>query len=142
MALYRYSVRRISTGSLAKFGCVLGGVAMTIPGFLLAVLTWQLLAILATLLDAWQAVQVDLLGIGAPVEFDFVDLLSLDNLLALLIQFNEQRLAVALLVFLAVVLGGGLLAGLIILLVGWVYNILAALTGGLEVELRERPESS
>lgn len=141
MAIYRYSVRKISTGSLAKFGCVLGGVAMFIPGLLLAIMTWQLLVILRTLLDAWQAVQVDLLGIGAPVEFDFVDLLSLDNLLALLIQLNEQRLAVALLIFLAVVLGGGLLAGLIILLVGWVYNILAALTGGLEVELRERPES-
>jgi hypothetical protein len=142
MTLYRYSVRKISTASLAKFGCVLGGVALAIPGFLLAAITWQLLVILATLLDAWQAVPVDLLGIGAPVEFDFVDLLSLDNLLALLVRLNEQRLAVALLVFLAVVLGGGLLAGLIVLLVGWVYNILAALTGGLEVELRERPESS
>jgi hypothetical protein len=33
-------------------------------------------------------------------------------------------------------LGGGLLIALTILLVGWAYNILAALTGGVEVELR------
>jgi hypothetical protein len=35
------------------------------------------------------------------------------------------------------VLGGGLLVAVSIMLVGWSYNLLAALTGGLEVELRE-----
>jgi hypothetical protein len=45
-------------------------------------------------------------------------------------------LVVGLLLLLTGVIGGGLLVGLIVLLVGWVYNLLAAVTGGLEVELR------
>jgi hypothetical protein len=36
------------------------------------------------------------------------------------------------------VIGGGLVVGLSILLVGWGYNLLAFLTGGLELELQTR----
>jgi hypothetical protein len=115
---------------------------MVLPGLICAAASWQLLVVLRGLLDTWQAVQVDILDIGAPVEFDFVNLLSLENLLVLVTRLDDQRLVVALLVLVASVLVGGLLVALVILLVGWVYNLLAMMSGGLELELAESGRSS
>jgi hypothetical protein len=80
---------------------------------------------------------VDLLGLGVPVELNFIALLGLLDVQTLLTNLDDQRLAVALLIILINVIGGGLLVAVTIMLIGWSYNLLAMLTGGLEVELRE-----
>lgn len=133
----RYAVRKIHMLPLAKFGCLLGGLAMLLPGIICAFVGVQIVSTLRTLLDQWQTSKVDLLGLGAPVEFDFINLLSLETVQTFLARLDDQQMMVALLIITISILGGGLLVGLIILLVGWGYNLLAALTGGLEVELRE-----
>lgn len=133
----RYAVRKIHMLPLAKFGCLLGGLAMLLPGIICAFVGVQIVSTLRTLLDQWQTSKVDLLGLGAPVEFDFINLLSLETVQTFLARLDDQQMMVALLIIIISILGGGLLVGLIILLVGWGYNLLAALTGGLEVELRE-----
>ncbi len=133
----RYAVRKIHMLPLAKFGCLLGGLAMLLPGIICAFVGVQIVSTLRTLLDQWQTSKVDLLGLGAPVEFDFINLLSLEAVQTFLARLDDQQMMVALLIITISILGGGLLVGLIILLVGWGYNLLAALTGGLEVELRE-----
>lgn len=140
MTLRRYTVHRINTFSIAKFGCILGSLAMLLPGILCAVASGQIIAALRTIAESWQASEVDPLGLGTPIEFDFVNLFGLAEMQALLIRLDEQRLTVMLLIILSSIIGGGLLIAVTILLVGWGYNLLAMMTGGLEVELRERAE--
>ena len=137
MTTHRYTVRKINLLPLSKFGCVLGGLAMLIPGLIGAVAATQVIAALRVLLEKWQESALDLLGMGVPVEFDFITLLSLGPALELVARLDDQRLVVALLIILTGVTGGGLLIGVTILLLGWFYNFLAAVTGGVEVELQE-----
>ncbi len=132
----RYIVRRISTRSLA----VVRGLAdlvMVLPGLLLAAVGIQVVAGLRFLLDRGQTAEVDPLGLGAPVGFDIIQLFGLEAVQALLVQLDDQRWLLALLIVLVCAVGGGILVALSVLLVGWGYNLLAALSGGLEIELRE-----
>ncbi|MBN1993155.1 MAG: hypothetical protein JW953_10660 [Anaerolineae bacterium] len=135
--LHRYKVRKINLLPLAKFGCLLGGLAMVTPGLFCAVGSVQIVTVLRELLEKWQTTVLDLLGGLAPVEMDFTKLLGLESVLAVLIRLDEQRFLLALLIILIGVILGGLLVAVGILLAGWVYNIVATLTGGLEVELQE-----
>jgi hypothetical protein len=135
MTQQRYSVRRINLAPLAKFGCVLGGLAMFLPGLLCAVAGVQVIGVLRIFFEEWQAQQLELMGL--PIEFDFIELLGLETIQRLLTQLDDQRLLVGLLIVLGSVIGGGLLIASTIMLLGWAYNLLAALTGGLEVELRQ-----
>lgn len=134
---HRYTVRKINLFPLAKFGCLLGGVAMLLPGLLCALTGTQVVALLRTFLAKTQTAELDPLGLGVPVQLDFIHLLNLEAAQALITRLDDQRWVVALLIVLLMILGGGLLVGLTIMLVGWGYNLLAALTGGLEVELHE-----
>lgn len=138
MTIRRYAVQKISTLSLAKFGCALGGLAMLLPGLICAVAGVQLVAILRTLLDNWQVAQTELLGLDVPVQFDLITLLGLETAQTLIIRLDDQSFLLVLLIVLVSMIGGGLVVALIILLMGWGYNLLAALSGGLEVELREQ----
>jgi hypothetical protein len=87
------------------------------------------------LLEGWQQAQIHILG--QPIPVDVIALLHLESAL------RGARWADSLswgLFFLFLALGSGL-GGLLFLLVGdlagWIYNLVAALTGGLEVELTE-----
>ncbi len=137
VSLQRYTVRRIRLLSLAKFGFVLGAVAMILPGFICAWGSTQLVSFSRGWLDTLGA-SGSKLALG-PLEiagFSWLDMFGLAAVQQLLINLDDQRGLVTLLVILSTIIGGGLLVGLIVLLVGWVYNLLAAVTGGLEVELR------
>lgn len=134
---HRYTVRKINLLPLAKFGCLLGGVAMLLPGLVCAIGGTQLIAVLRTFLDETQTASVDPLGLGVPLEFDFIQLLNLGSAQSMLARLDDQSFIVALLIILIMVLGGGLLVAVSIMLVGWSYNLLARFTGGLEVELRD-----
>jgi hypothetical protein len=97
----------------------------------------QIIALLRIFLEETQTAEVDPFGLGTPVEFDFIQLLNLEATQTLISRLDDQGFVVALLIILISVIGGGLLVALTIMLLGWSYNLLAALTGGLEVELRE-----
>lgn len=136
MSFQRYTVRRVNLFPLAKFGCLLGGLAMLLPGLICAIGSIQIVAALSVLLGQWRETELDPLGLGTPVEFDFVSLLGLEIVQTAITRFNDQRLVLAALIIFTAMIGGGLVIGLSIWLLGWVYNLVAALTGGLEVELR------
>jgi hypothetical protein len=137
MTTHRYSVRKIHLMPLAKFGFSLGALAMLLPGLLCAGVSTAGVVVLRDWLETWQNTsQIDLGLVQLPT-FDFISLLGLSQTQAFLTRLSDQRMVVALLILLVSLIGGGLLVGLTILLVGWGYNMLAALTGGLEIELRE-----
>ena len=80
-------------------------------------------------------VSLDLLGFETSV--DLIELLQLEEFLALLETIAGRALPLLLaLVIVVAILGGGLIA-LTLILLGWGYNLVAWLTGGLELELRE-----
>lgn len=135
MTIQRYNVRKINLFPLAKFGCALGGLAMLLPGVICAVIGMQVVGILRSFFDQWQSTELELLG-GLGMEFDFIQIMGLEATQSLLVQLDNQGLTLAALIVLGSVLGGGLLIAIIIMLVGWGYNLLAAMTGGLEVELK------
>ena len=137
MTFHRYTVRKINLLPLAKFGCLLGGIAMLLPGVICAVAGTQIIAVLRIFLEETQTAEVDPLGLGTPVEFDFIQLLNLETVQTLITRLDDQSFIVALLIILITMIGGGLLVAVTIMLLGWSYNFLAAITGGLEVELRE-----
>ena len=135
--IHRYTVRKINLLPLAKFGCLLGGIAMLLPGIICAIGGTQIIAALRIFLEGTQTAKLDPLGLGTPVEFDFIQLLNLETVQTLITRLDDQSFVVALLIILITMIGGGLLVAVTIMLLGWSYNFLAAITGGLEVELRE-----
>jgi len=137
--MHRYKVRKINLFPLAKFGCLLGGLALFLPGLLCSIAGVQVVGALRALLENWQKAALDL-GL-IPVEFDFVTLLGLETALAALTTLDNNTFLLVLLIVLLYLIVGGLLVGITILLLGWVYNLVAALTGGLEVELHEAPDA-
>jgi len=141
MSSQRYRVHRISVLPLAKFGATLGAAAMLTPSLICALISSQLITLLRLLLEQWQRSQVDALGLGVPVEFDFIRLLGLETVQAWLIRLDDQRLAVMFVIILGGVLTGGIFSAGTILLLGWIYNFVAALTGGLEVQLRTQGDT-
>jgi hypothetical protein len=131
----RYRVRRMSVGSLSKFGCVLGGLASFVPSLAVGWSGMLLVGGLRRLLEGWQRASFHVLG--QDIGIDVISLLNLEPLLRMVQQIDS--LSWALLVLFVVL--ASLLGALVFLvmgnLLGWVYNFVAAVSGGLELELRE-----
>ena len=112
---------------------------MIAPGLVCAGGSLAIISGLRQLLEKWQASQLDLLGGAAPVELDFINLLGLETTLKVLTRLDDQRLVLTMLIILLSVIGGGLAVAVGILALGWIYNVIAAFSGGLKVEVQEDP---
>ncbi len=133
----KYRLRSISTLSIARYGCLLGWIVTIIPSLTCGLVAWRAVVAIRAWLEAWERVDLSLLGFD--YTFDLIDTLQLQQFLNAL-QTIEVR-ALPLLVALVIVtstLGGGL-AALTLVVLGWGYNLLAWLTGGVVVELQELP---
>jgi len=133
----RYRVRRISVISLRKFGCLLGALVGCLPSLIVGCIGMLLVGGLRQLLESWQGASIHILGQEIPI--DVISLLNLGPLLHTVQEIDGLSWA---LLILFVTLGSA--SGALVLLVmgnllGWVYNFIAAFSGGLEVELRELP---
>ncbi len=131
----KYRIRRIGLGSMGKFGCVLGALISLLPSLLVGSGGLLVLRGVRRLLESWQQLEMRLLG--QPIPIDVVSLLRLEGLLRQ-VQMLETLSWLLLVAFVA---AGCVLGGLLFLavggLLGWAYNLVAPLSGGLEVELRE-----
>lgn len=130
----KVAVRHVSLTSLAKFGCLLGVVAAFLPSLLCGLLGLGLAGLLNQWLASWQQMTITILG-REVASFDLVHILGLDQVLHGLQVVAAASAPVLILVVLGVALVVGLLLAIIIALVGLVYNLLAAATGGLVVEM-------
>jgi len=87
------------------------------------------------LLESWERAEIHLLGQRIPI--DVIALLNLESILRGLRMLDN--LSWALFLFLVTLACG--LGGLLFLVVGdlagWIYNLVAGITGGLEVQLTE-----
>jgi len=129
----RLRVRRVGLASLGKFGCLLGVVAACAPSLLCGLLALAAVNVLRRWLEGWEGVSISILG-QEITRLDFVRLLGLTELLDRLQAVGGLSWAVLAAIVLLLALAAGALLGAIVMLVGLVYNLLAATTGGLEVD--------
>lgn len=131
----RYRLQSISTLSIARFGCLLGWIVTIVPTLACGVFFWGILAVLRNWLAGLERIRLDLLGFETSI--DLIELLQLQEFLTLLETLAGRALPLLLALVIAVAVLGGLLVALTLILLGWGYNLVAWLTGGLELELRE-----
>jgi hypothetical protein len=130
----KYQLRKISAFSIARFGCLLGWLVTIVPSLACGLGAWWVMDTVRTWLESWQSIDLGLLG-----TLDPIDLVHLKALLTAMQTVEGRALPLLIaLVIAAGILGGGLIAVTLAAL-GWGYNLLAWLTGGVVVELQELP---
>jgi hypothetical protein len=135
----RYRVRRIGPGSLGKFGCVQGALVCFLPSLIGAGAGMLLVGGLRRLLESWQQAEIHVLGQVIPV--DAIALLNLESALRTARMLDGLSWLAAVGIVTVGCLAGGLLFLVAGSLGGWLYNLVAAVSGGLEIELADKPGS-
>jgi len=130
----KVAIRRFRLSSLGQMGCLLGVVAAFLPSLLCGLLGVVLAEVVRRWLEGWQQLPISLLGTEITT-LDFVRLLGLEGALQALQVLTSASGAVLLLAVLGMALGSGLFLALVTMLVGVAYNLLAAATGGVVVEM-------
>jgi hypothetical protein len=131
----KVAVERVGLASLGKMGCLLGAVAAFLPSLLCGVAGLALAGLILRWLESWQEWKLSILG-QELARVNLVELLGLQRVL----EFLQAATAVSgwtlLLAVLILALAAGLLLAVIIVLCGLVYNLVAAATGGVVLELK------
>ena len=130
----RVAIRRVGLASLGKFGCLLGVVAAILPSLMCGLLGLGIASMTRRWLEDWEEVTISVLG-QEIARLDLVAILGLEQVTEVLQVLGTASAPVLLLAVLALALISGALLAIIIALVGLVYNLLAAATGGLVVEM-------
>jgi hypothetical protein len=130
----KVTIRKVGLGSVARFGCWLGLVAAFLPSLLLGVGGVALARLVYRWLLSWQSIQIAILGRDV-AHLDLVYGMGLARLLDTLRVVITASLPLSILAIAALSLAGGALLAAIAVLAGLAYNLLARLSGGLEVEL-------
>jgi hypothetical protein len=132
-------VRRIGLGSAARFGFVTGVVTATPVGILVAWVARVVVSNLRRLLEGWQHATIDL-GFVGKFQIDLIPLLKLNDALATLRKLDELPLLVVAAIFVAIVIVAGLFTAITNSWQVYAYNSMAALSGGLEVQVEPMGE--
>ncbi len=132
-------VRRIGLGSAARLGFVTGAVTATPVGVLLAWIVRVVVSNMRHLLESWQRVTIDL-GMLGKFQIDLIPLLKLSDTLATLRKLDELPVLVVAAIFILIVLAAGLFNALTSGWQAYAYNSMAALSGGLEVQVEPAGE--
>jgi len=137
----KVAIHRVDLASLGKFGCLLGAVAALLPSLLCGLLSLGLASTAHRWLEGWEEISISLLG-KEIASLDLVAILGLEQVMEVLEVVRTASAPVLLLAVLALALVSGTVLAVIIALVGVVYNLLAAATGGLVVEMNSVDQQS
>lgn len=132
----KVAIQRVSLGSLGKMGCLLGAVAAMLPSLLCGLLGVGLARMVLGWLESWQELTISFLG-REIARLDMVQFLGLDRLLDSLQTLATVSVPVLIAAVLFMALMAGLVLAMIVILVGLAYNLVAAATGGLVVEMKQ-----
>jgi hypothetical protein len=133
----KYRLEHISTLSIARFGCLLGWAVTVIPSLACGLVTWRLAVAARAWLEGLRQITLNVLG--AEFSFELIQILHLEQVLAALRAIEADILPLLVIFVIGVgILGGGLIA-VTLLMLGWGYNLLAWLTGGVVVDLQPVP---
>ncbi len=129
----RYAIRRVGLSSALKFGLALGLLATCLPACLCALLAVQAVGLLRGLLEGLAQAKLSLLGQNIPL--NLVELLRLNALLESLRSLDALGWLLALSLAMILSLGATLFAAFTVWLIGLGYNALAAVSGGIVVDV-------
>jgi hypothetical protein len=124
----RYTIRHISAWSAFKFGGVIGGLLGVFPGFTMGLAIRSLVRTLRVWLESWLSLDIPVLG-----SISLLDAVRLNDLLSRLQLWDGRGWLLVLLLTLLALVGGGLTTGLLSGLAAVVYNLAAAVSGGVVV---------
>ena len=130
----KVAIQRLSLTSLGRMGCLLGAVAAFLPSLLCGLLGFAFAVLAGRWLESWQDLTIAFLG-QELARIDLVTFLGLEGVLELLQKLASASVPVLLLVVLGMALIAGMILAVIIILTGLAYNLLAAATGGVVVEM-------
>ncbi|OGO41121.1 MAG: hypothetical protein A2Z04_04180 [Chloroflexi bacterium RBG_16_57_9] len=132
----RFTLRRVSFTSLMRFGCLLGSLAAFTPSLICGLTGLWLVGVLRQWLESWEKFSLNVLG-QTVLTVNLIDTLRLNQALSWLRTLDAWGGPGALAMVLILAAAGGLVLAVIVSLVGLGYNIVAWLTGGIEVELAQ-----
>lgn len=137
----KVAIQHISLASLGKIGCLLGAVAAFVPSMLCGLLGLGLASLVLQWLEGWQDLTISILG-QEIARIDLVEFFGLVKVLETLQAITAASGWALLLGALILALASSLVLAAMIILVGLIYNLVAAGTGGLVVEMKaiSRPE--
>ncbi len=130
----KVAIRRTSLRSLGRMGCLLGAVAAFLPSLLCGLGGFAIAAATRRWLESWQDLTIAFRG-SEIARIDLVGFFGLDGALEFLQGLTAASVPVLLLTVLGAALIAGTLMAIIIMLTGVAYNLLAAVTGGVVVEM-------
>ena len=133
----RYSIRRIGLGSALRMSLLLGWAVALCPALCLAGLVVQALRALSRALAQVQTLDITVLGQNIAT-VDPLALLQLRSTADSIDRLTAGLVGTFLLLTLVLLLVGGVMFVVSGLLVSVIYNLLAPLAGGLEIELQHR----
>lgn len=142
----RYEIRHISLWSTLRFGLLAGALLGTLPGLCFGSLAVQALQQVARLFARMQDVNIQLPTISTGIvdiplpnlALNLVDTLGLNGTSDQVRNLGASGPLVFLLVLLASILASGLLVALPMLIFSLLYNGIAPLAGGFNVDVAER----
>ncbi len=132
----RYTIKRITLGSALKVGLLLGWLVALLPAMGLAALAVLSLQGVSNAFGQVQTYDINVLG-QSVASIDLLSLLGLSDEASRVGDLAALGWGLFGTLTLALTLLGGLMVAVTTLLVSLCYNLLAAVAGGLTVELRE-----
>ena len=130
----KVTIQRVSLASLGKMGCLLGAIAAFLPSLLCGLLGLGLGRVVLQWLEGWQDLTISVLG-QEIARFDLVQFLGLGKVVDSLQGLAAVSGWAFLLGVLSLALAAGAVLAVIIIVLGLAYNLLAAGTGGLVVDM-------
>jgi hypothetical protein len=131
----RYVIQRLGIASAAKFGLALGLLGSLLPGCLLALLTRQAVVVARQALEAAAQGRISVLGQNLPL--NLVELARLGPALESLRSLDALGWVLPAVLAVAWIVIGGLAIAATVLLLAIGFNAVAAMSGGLEVQMSE-----
>ncbi len=132
----RYTIKRITLGSALKVGLLLGWLVALLPAMGLAALAVLSLQGVSNAFGQVETYDINVLG-QSVASIDLLSLLGLSDEASRVGDLAALGWGLFGTLTLALTLLGGLMVAITTLLVSLCYNLLAAVAGGLTVELRE-----
>lgn len=134
----RLRIRRIELASLARWGCVSGVFTALVPGLCAGWAFFTLLRMVRSTVESWRTVKIDIPLIGG-LPVNIVDLLGLASFLDWLRNADALGMFGVLLFTGAFALIAGLFVMLNLMILGFIFNTVSGIAGGIGVEVSDQP---